>query len=95
MSQGPEHKCPNAQMASQGLPEPDESSQWPGAEQRHLCFLAAGQASHASALQSAVGPVGVLEPAQHFRHAGAFPGTDFRRGDVLLGASEEVWEPDQ
>lgn len=47
-----------------------------------------------STQKSTAGSVGVLEPAQHPCQASAFPGTDFCYGDVLLGTSNDVWEPD-
>lgn len=47
-----------------------------------------------STQKSTAGSVGVLEPAQHRCQASAFPGTDFCYGDVLLGTSNDVWEPD-
>lgn len=58
------------------------------------CLLPQSRPATFSTQQSNAGSVSVLEPAQHVRQAGAFAGTDFCRGDVLLGAGDDVWEPE-
>lgn len=59
-----------------------------------LCLLPQSRPATFSTPQSHAGPVSILEPAQHARQAGAFAGTDFCCGDVLLGAGDDVWEPE-